>query len=119
MKTKLIAVTAAIILCGCATPELGTVIPMEGGIYQVDGLSSNKDEALKSALYTAEKTCSAQHKRHIIIGQKTQYKGVVSQDTNRAIDNIAQAVANSTGKWVPSLSNDGDYRVTLSFKCEV
>lgn len=118
MKTIAITITALIALSGCTTPQLGTVIPMEGGVYQVDGLSSNKDEALKSALYTAEKTCSAQRKRHIVTGQKTQYKGVVSQDTNRAIDNFAQVVANSTGKWVPTLSNDDDYRVTLSFKCD-
>lgn len=116
-KILLIAAGLAV-LGGCASPKLGNVLPMEGGVYQVDGLAANSDDAMKSALYTAEKSCSAQNKRHVIVGQKTQYKGVLSQDTNRTVENVAQTVATMTGKWIPTLSSDDDYRITLTFKCE-
>jgi hypothetical protein len=119
MKKTLAAFLALATLAGCAsTPKMGNVMPLEGGIYQVDGLGSTSEIALQSALYSAETTCKDQHKRHVVTGQKTQYKGLVSQDTNRAIDSAAQVVANITGSWVPTLSNDDDHRITLTFKCE-
>jgi hypothetical protein len=112
-----IAILASV--TGCAsTPDIGNVIPMEGGIYQGEGQGSSSESAMKSALYTAEATCKAQGKRHVVVSQKAQYKGVVSQETNRAIDGAAQALANITGKWTPSLSNDDDHQISLTFKCE-
>lgn len=119
MKKTLFVLAAFAALAGCAsTPKLGNVMPMEGGVYQVDGVGGDNDEAMKSALYSAETTCKGQNKHHVVTGQKTAYKGIVSQDTNRAIDTVAQAAFAATGKILPTLSDDTDYRVTLTFKCE-
>jgi hypothetical protein len=119
MKKVFALILTLAAVSGCASaPDIGNVIPMEGGIYQGDGMGASSESAMKSALYTAEATCKQQRKRHVIVSQKTQYKGVVSQETNRAIDGAAQALANLTGKWTPSLSNDDDYQISLTFKCE-
>lgn len=118
MKKTLVAFAAFVALAGCSTPQMGNVLPMQGGLYQVDGVGAASDDAMKSALYSADTTCKGLNKHHVITGQKTTYKGVVSQDTNRALDTAAQVLASATGKYLPSLSNDDDYRITLTFKCE-
>lgn len=119
MKKTLLTVSTILALAGCAsTPEMGNVIPQAGGIYQVAGLAESNEIALKSALYSAETTCKAQRKRHVVTGKQTKYKGTVSEDTNRSVNSAAQVLANVTGKWVPTLSNDDDYQITLTFTCE-
>jgi hypothetical protein len=118
MKITLIA-AIVLALTGCASsPQLGNVIPQAGGVYQVAGAGSTSDIAMKSALYTAETTCKPLRKRHIVTGQKTLYKGTVSEDTNRTVNNAAQVLATVTGRWVPTLSSDDDYQITLTFMCE-
>lgn len=119
MKNILAFIVTLASVAGCAsTPDIGNVIPMEGGIYQGDGTGASSDSAMKSALYTAEATCKEQRKRHVIVSQKTQYKGLVSKETNRTIDSAAQALANMTGRLIPTMSNDDDYQISLTFKCE-
>lgn len=119
MKITLLLSASILALAGCASaPKMGNVIPQAGGVYQVAGVGESSEVALKSALFSAETTCKAQRKRHVITGQKTQYKGVVSEDTNRTVNAAAQVIANVTGSWVPSLSNDDDYQLTLTFACE-
>lgn len=103
-------------LAGCAS--VGNVVPMPDGQYQVDGVARSNDDALQSALHSAEVTCNKQSKRHIVTAEKTSYKGTVSEDTNRAIDKAALALASATGKFLPTLSNSDDYRTTLTFRCE-
>jgi len=119
MKKSIAFILSLAFIGGCAsTPDIGNVIPMEGGIYQGDGTGPSSESAMKSALYTAEATCKQQRKRHVIVSQKTQYKGVVSKETNRTIDSAAQVLANMTGKMIPTMSNDDDYQISLTFKCE-
>ena len=117
MQRALTVLLAILMLAACASRQRN-VIPLEGGMYSVTGLGANSDVALRSALNSARATCKPQQKHHIVTDQTMQYKGIVSQDANRALDNAAQKIADATGRFVPTISNDDDYRLTLTFKCE-
>lgn len=106
-------------LSGCAvSPKMGNIIPQAGGKYQVITNGASRDEALKSALFSAESTCKERDMRHIISAQSTNYKGMVSEDANKTMDRAASIVAAVTGTWIPTLSDDEDYQMTLDFSCE-
>lgn len=106
-------------LAGCASnPPLGNVVPQPGGVYQVTGIAESNDAAMASALYTADTTCKPLKKHHVVTGQKTEYKGIVSESTNKNVNAAADAINGLTGKILPTLSTDTDYRVTLTFMCE-
>ena len=105
MKIKFIAIASfAAFAAGCAsTPPLGNVIPKAGGNYQVIASGSTKQEALASVLYTAESTCSARKMRHIVSGEQTKYKGLVSEETNTTMNKAQELIAATTGAWLPTL----------------
>lgn len=119
MKKTLFATTAlAFTLAGCASaPTMGNVIPEAGDHYQAIGLGSSSDAALTMALYTAENTCKPRHMRHVVTGQQTQYRGVLSENASRAVDTLSQTVSSLAHAWVPTLSRNDDYQITLSFTC--
>lgn len=118
-KLSFALVAATAIFSGCAaTPKLGNVIPQAGGKYEVVTTGSSNDEALKSALFSAEATCKERQMRHIISSQSTSYKGLVSEDSNKAMDKAAEVLAAVTGSWIPTLSGDKDYQVKLGFSCD-
>lgn len=118
-KNLIIAAALATLLAGCAAPtKMGNIIPQAGGKYQVVTSGESKDEALKSALFSAESTCKERKMRHIVTSQKTSYQGMVSEDANRTMDKAAGVVAALSGAWVPTLSNDDDYQITIGFACE-
>jgi hypothetical protein len=97
---------------------MGNIIPQAGGVYQVVTTGPSKDEALKSALFSAESTCKERKMRHIIASQQSAYKGMVSEDTNKTMNKAAGIISAVTGSWVPTISNDDDYQMTMGFTCE-
>jgi hypothetical protein len=113
---KRIAILAPIFLSACAAP-LGTVIPLENGLYIAQGVGPVRDYAVEHALYTADSTCKGQNKRHVVIGQKVEYRGTVSEGTAKFLNDLSQNVANTTGKYMPTMTNADDYKVSLQFKC--
>lgn len=118
-KSQLTVLAAAIALAGCAsTPRMGNVVPLAGGAYQVLGKGYTSEQALESALYSAETTCKARQRRHVITNQSTQYKGMVSEGANRAMNQAATVAAAVTKNWVPTLSSEDDYQITVGFTCE-
>lgn len=118
-KSLIIAASIAALLTGCASgPKMGNIIPQAGGVYQVVTSGESKDEALKSALFSAESTCKERKMRHVVTSQKTAYKGMVSEDANRTINKAADIASTLSGGWIPTLSNDDDYQMTLGFTCE-
>lgn len=116
----LVLASFAAFTAGCAsTPPLGNVIPKAGGSYQVISTGSTKQEALASALHTAESTCNARKMRHIVSGEQTKYKGVVSEETNTTLNKAQELIAATTGAWLPTLSGSDDYQMTMTFSCEL
>ncbi|MDO9144635.1 hypothetical protein [Rhodoferax sp.] len=118
-KFLVVCLAGVAVLSGCAaSPKMGNIIPQSGGKYQVITSGPSRDEALKSALFSAESTCKERNMRHIVSAQSTSYKGVVSEDANKTMDRAASLVAAVTGTWIPTLSDDEDYQMTLGFSCE-
>lgn len=110
MISRLCVVAAVAIVAGCAsTPKLGNVIPEEGGIYQVVTTGESNDTALSSALHSAKTTCEQRQSRFVVLDQKTEYKGLVSESTN----NVMKALP-----LIPNFSSETDYRLEMRFKCE-
>lgn len=108
----------AVVLAACAsTPEMGTVVPTPNG-YTATGTGESKDDALKSALYTAQVTCEKRHQRHVVHERTVEYRGLVSEEANRALDKAQEIAVVTSGKVFPTLSGDEDYRATLRFTCE-
>lgn len=120
MRKMLLAIVAAsAILSGCAsTPTMGNVIPMAGGKYEVSSMGASQDEAMKSALYTAQTVCNERKMRHVIESKTTAYKGMVSEEANRTMNVAAGFLAMATKSYIPTLSGDDDYHVKLGFYCE-
>lgn len=120
MRKMLLAIVAAsAIFSGCASsPTMGNVIPLTGGNYEVASMGASQDEALKSALFTAESVCKERKMRHVIASKSTAYKGMVSEDANRAMDKASGFLMLATGAYIPTLSGDDDYQVKLGFYCE-
>ena len=119
MKKTIYLATLALALAGCASnPPLGNVVPQPGGVYQATGIGESNDAAMASALYTADTTCKPLKKHHVVTGQQTEYKGIVSESTNKTVNAAAEAINGLTGAVLPTLSTDDDYRVTLTFTCE-
>lgn len=114
---KLLPLFVPLLLTACAAP-LGTVIPLEGGLYVAQGVGPVRDYALQHALYTAEATCKGYGKRHVVTGQKVEYRGTVSESTASFLNNLSQSVATTTGKYMPTMTNPDDYKVSIRFKCD-
>ena len=107
---------AAGLATGCA-PQMGNVIPSEGGNYQVVTTGESRDEALRSALYSAETTCKERHMRHVVLSRSTEYNGVVSEETNQVLEKAQEIVLVTSGELLPTLSGEDDYRMNMRFKC--
>lgn len=117
MKVKFAAVASlALILTACASTQPANVLPMAGGQYRTTGIGESEREAQGAAIKAAETTCGKQSKRPEVSNSQTKYKGVVSEGTNRAL-NKAGELAAYAGAWVPGLSGDDDYEVSLTFAC--
>lgn len=116
MKVKYAAVTLALILTACASTKPASVLPLTGGQYRTTGLGESENDATTSASKSAEMTCQKQNKRPEVSNVQTKYKGVVSEGTNRNINKVGELAA-SVGVWVPGLSGDDDYEVSLTFAC--
>lgn len=119
MSRNLYIVAAAVIVAGCSsTPQMGNVIPGEGGVYQVIAKGESSDVALSSALHTAKTTCEQRSMRFVVLDQQAEYKGMVSEGANKALNQVSAIVAATTFQYVPTLSTEDDYRMAMRFKCE-
>jgi len=120
MQRNLLMISVVIAgLSGCvATPKMGNVIPEENSFYQVISVGKTADEALASALYSAETTCKQRSLRHIVLEHKTEYKGLVSESAGQVIDKALEIILKETGEKTPAISKENDYRTTMRFRCE-
>lgn len=118
MRRTTAFIVALGVLTGCASQKLGTVIPQPDGMYQVMGTGAAKNDALEMALHTAETTCRKVQRRHVVLAQNTKYKGLVSEDANATLNKASEFAAAFAGAWLPTLSNDDDYQVTLAVRCD-
>jgi glycine/D-amino acid oxidase-like deaminating enzyme len=91
-------------------------MPMAGGQYRTTGFGEDENAAQGAALKAAQAACDKQSRRLEVVSTQTKYKGVVSESTNQNIA-AANKIAAYAGAWVPTLSDDNDYEVTLQFTC--
>lgn len=91
-------------------------MPMAGGQYRTTGFGEAENDAQGAALKAATATCEKAGKRLEVTSSQTKYKGVVSESTNQNIA-AANKLAAYAGAWIPTLSDDNDYEVTLLFSC--
>lgn len=110
------ALSLAVMLTACASTQPANVLPLAGGQYRTTGIAETERDAQAAAIKAADSTCSKQSKRAEVSNIETKYKGVVSEVTNRNI-NKAGELAAAVGVWMPGLSGDDDYEVTLTFAC--
>lgn len=117
MKIKLLSSLAlALILTACASSKPANVMPMAGGQFRTTGFGEDENAAQGAAIKAAQAACDKQSRRLEVVSTQTKYKGVVSEETNK---NLATAgkLASYVGAWVPTLTDDNDYEVTLQFTC--
>lgn len=115
----LAALGALALLAGCATaPRMGSVIPKEGGVYQVISTGASEQEALESALHSAETTCRGRGLRHVVIEHRTEYKGLATEGTAQAIEKVRSIILGTTGQRAPQIAGEEDYRVSMQFRCD-
>ena len=105
-------------LAGCATPRTGTVIPREGGLYQVIATGQTEQRAMESALHSAESTCRGRGMRHIVLEHRAEYKGIGTESAAQAIEKVRRVLQGSTGQRAPEIAGEEDYRVSMQFRCE-
>jgi len=110
------SVALALILSACASTKPANVMPMAGGQYRTTGFGEAENDAQGAALKAATAQCEKIGKRLEVSSSQTKYKGVVSESTNRNLQ-AASNLASYVGGWVPTLSDDNDYEVTLTFAC--
>jgi len=113
-----IVIIAAAVFAGCTTTKMGNVIPAENDLYQVISVGKSADAALASALYSADTTCKQRRLRHIVLNHKTEYKGMISSDAGETVEKVLEIILKETGKEVPTVAGDNNYRTTMQFKCE-
>ena len=117
MKIKYLPLIAlAILLTACASKQ-ANVMPLSGGAFRTTGFGESENEAQTAALKVAASTCSKASKHHVVTGEQTKYKGIVSESTNKVLNKTGDLAA-YVGAWVPGLGSDDDYEVTLTFACE-
>ncbi|WP_119155270.1 hypothetical protein [Caldimonas tepidiphila] len=112
------ALAVAVTLAGCATPRMGSVIPREGGQYQVISIGESEKAALESALYSAESTCKGRAMRHVVIDHRTEYRGLGTETAAQTIEKVGRIILGTTGQRAPQIAGEDDYRVTMQFRCE-
>jgi hypothetical protein len=117
MKIKLLSsIALALILTACASTKPANVMPMAGGQYRTTGFGEDENAAQGAALKAAQAACDKQSRRLEVVSTQTKYKGVVSEATNQNIA-TANKIAAYAGAWIPTLTDDNDYEVTLQFTC--
>ena len=114
---KLILIPALLITACSSTPQMSPVIPLANDIFVTTSKSYDPDEALKVALYTADKTCRTWSKRYVVNEIKKSYKGKLQEGTKDALNAIS-TLSILTGNGGVSFSSKDDYQVRLTFACE-
>jgi hypothetical protein len=52
-----------------------------------------------------------------VVRERTEYRGVVAREIVRTAEQIEEIIAAGSGKVVPDLSSDEDYKVSVDFRC--
>ena len=113
---SLILVTVA--MTACSTLQT-TVIPQSQNKYTVVATGKNTDIAWHNAFKNAEKVCTTQRKKTVVIVNKTiKYEGIRRDlsATNAKIADIAAATGEAMN--FPSLEKEDDYESTMVFECQ-
>lgn len=117
-RLALCALAGAALLSACAAPRMGSVIPREGGTYQVISTGASEKVALESALHSAGSTCSGRGMRHVVLDHRTEYKGIGTETSAQVIEQVRRVILGTTGQRAPEIAGEEDYRVTMDFRCE-
>jgi len=110
----------AALCAGCAsTPRLGRVLPDSGPVMKAVSEAATREEAEQSAGYTAESACRERRREYVFLDLRTQYQGLVAEETRRTLEQMSEVAENNGVGALPSLVTDSDYRSIVRFKCEV
>jgi hypothetical protein len=121
MKNRLIVATILILLtAGCSSTRTTSVMPRQDNVYQISATSDDKNDALDATLKQAKKTCKAKDMHYVVVDEQSKYQGVLSENTAKNINKAASIaeVFYFPLMFIPSLTSDDDYEVTVLFKCE-
>jgi hypothetical protein len=113
-KLKFLVYFSPIVLLACATtPKMGIIFPQGDNSFAVSTSGKTKEDALSSAVYSAEQTCKKSNKSYIVLSQKVEYQGLVSESAAGIIDKATFM----TSALLPSIRSNEDYQASMSFKC--
>lgn len=112
----LLCATAVLTACGAAAGR-GVVIPYENGRLVAMAPGRTEDDALRDALAAAKDECKARAQPLAVVKQKTEYRGVVAREVVKTAEQLEKVILEDTGKIIPDLSSDEDYKVSLEFRC--
>jgi hypothetical protein len=100
---------------GCAHAPVATVLPQQGGRYEVVAQSSSEQGAYKKAQDEATYTCEEHDRRLVVLNQSSVYQGA-NKDARGEVDGGNVALALFTGSSGKERQSD-DYKVTLLIEC--
>lgn len=110
-------IAIGVFVTACTTVG-STVVAESRNKYTVVATGKNATIALHRAIYDAEKVCSVQRKKTVMIVSKTiKYEGVRRDlsTTNKKIADIAAATGDALN--FPRLDKEDDYESTVVFEC--
>ena len=113
----LLAVSVSLAGCAGVSGPRGVVIPYENGRMVASATARTEDEALRDALDAAKAECRGQRQPLAVVRQRTEYQGVVAREIVKTAEQIEEIVRAGSGRVVPDLSTDDDYKVSLEFRC--
>lgn len=113
---SLIFTTAA--MTACSTLRT-TVIPQSQNKYTVVATAENNSTAINGAVKKAQKVCTNQGKKLVVISHQTNYQGAGAGKQLGAVTHMVSQVAFAAGDLdVASTKSDEDYKSTVVFKCQ-
>lgn len=123
---KLLVLACIVTLSGCATEPRkakiwGNVIPKPDNTYTVETRGESVQNVTARALESAAVVCNERGMRHIVTGQKAEYKGAYGTEAARdIIDAQAKAIADMKRQtWLyPFYERRNDYQAVMDFRCE-
>jgi hypothetical protein len=117
VNAVLLCAGAVLTACGGAAGGRGLVIPYENGRFVATAMARTEQDALRDALAAAKDECSGRRQPLAVVKQKTEYKGVVAREIVKTAEQIEEIIAAGSGKVIPDLSSDEDYKVSIDFRC--
>src|SRR5690349_1512711 len=115
---SLLCASAVLSACAGSGGGRGIVIPYENGRLVATAPGRTEDDALRDALAAAKGECKERRQPLAVVKQKTEYRGVVAREVVKTAEQLEEILAiEGSGKVIPDLSSDEDYKVSIDFRC--